>query len=171
LNNEKNLDLLIRHAELMRHADSKSESSAAEAPDLRRALDQAGKRFTRQRAAVYDCLKNALSHPTAEQVYLSVRHQIPNISLATIYKALEALVDAGVANKLANADGPARYDCRCGSHYHLRCVKSGEVRDLSTPFDPDLLNKIDPKLVESLRAQGFEVTDYRLEILGQFKDG
>jgi Fur family peroxide stress response transcriptional regulator len=152
----------------MSDADSKADSPAT---DLRRALDQAGWRFTRQRAAVYDYLKNAHSHPTAEQVYLSVRQKIPNISLATVYKALEALVDCGVAHKLAYCDGPARFDCHCDAHYHLRCTTTGEVHDLPTPFDPDLLNKIDPKLVESLRAQGFEVTDYRLEILGHFKEG
>src|SRR5205823_8156054 len=133
-------------------------------------LDRAGSRFPRQPAAGYDCLKNAHSHPTAEQVYLAVRQRIPNISLATVYKALEALVDCRVANKLSNSDGPARYDCHCDAHYHLRCLSSGEVRDLPTPFDHDLLSKIDPKLVDSLRAQGFEVTDYRLEILGHFKD-
>ena len=154
----------------MNHADAKVASSPAQAIDLRRALDKGGWRFTRQRAAVYETLKNAHSHPTAEQVYLSVRQRIPNISLATVYKALEALVDCGVANKLASSGGPARYDCHCDAHYHLRCLKSGEVRDLPTPFDPNLLSKIDPKLVETLRAQGFEVTDYRLEILGHFKD-
>lgn len=138
--------------------------------DLRRALDGAGWRFTRQRAAVYGYLKDAHSHPTAEQVYHAVRQRLPNISLATVYKALDALVDSGVANKIATAGGPARYDCVCDAHYHLRCLKTGEVRDLPTPFDPNLLSKIDPKLVESLRAQGFEVTDYRLEILGHFNE-
>jgi Fe2+ or Zn2+ uptake regulation protein len=138
--------------------------------DLRQALDRAGWRYTRQRAAVYEVLRNAHSHPTAEQVYQSVRRHIPKISLATVYKALEALVDCGVANKLTTSDGPSRYDCHCDAHYHLRCLKTGEVRDLETAFDPELLSKIDPQLVESLRAQGFEVTNYRLEILGHFKD-
>src|SRR5207245_4103439 len=83
------------------------------APDLRQALDQAGCRFTRQREAVYDYLRSVESHPSAEEVYQSVRKAIPNISLATIYKALDALVGAGVAMKLSNADGPSRYDCHC----------------------------------------------------------
>ena|SRR5438067_1474388 len=154
----------------MSHAESKPDAHPAAEIDLRHALEQGGWRYTRQRAAVYDYLRSAHSHPSAEEVYLAVRHTIPNISLATVYKALEALVDSGVVNKLPNTDGPARYDCHCDAHYHLRCLKSGEVRDLPTPFDRELLHKIDPKLVESLRAQGFEVTDYRLEILGHFKD-
>src|SRR5438445_1362544 len=128
------------------------------APDLRQALDQAGCRFTRQREAVYDYLRSVESHPSAEEVYQSVRKAIPNISLATIYKALDALVGAGVAMKLSNADGPSRYDCHCEDHYHIRCLQTGQVRDLDLPFDYQLLDKIDPKLVERLRAQGFHAT-------------
>lgn len=136
--------------------------------DLRQALDQAGRRFTRQRSAVYDYLRSVHTHPTAEEVYHSVREQIPNISLATVYKALEALVESKLATKLAYADGPARYDHRCDAHYHLRCVKSGQVRDLDIPYDNELLSKLDTELVEVLRRQGFHVTDYRLELLGHF---
>jgi Fe2+ or Zn2+ uptake regulation protein len=138
--------------------------------ELRRALEQAGWRFTRQRAAVYDYLRGVACHPTAEEVYRAVQPRIPKISLATVYKALEALVHAGLAAKLANADGPARFDCRCDAHYHVRCLKTGRVHDLNTPYDPHLLDKLDPNLVESLRNQGFLVTDYRLEVLGHFQE-
>ena len=108
-------------------------------------------------------------HPTAEQVYDAVRQDIPQISLATIYKALEALVDARLATKLSEAAGPARFDSRCDPHYHLRCLETGQVRDLATPFDPTLVQKLDPALVESLRQQGFEVTGHRLELVGHFE--
>jgi Fur family peroxide stress response transcriptional regulator len=138
--------------------------------ELRRALDQAGWRFTRQRAAVFDYLRSVDSHPTAEEVYSAVRRRIPRISLATVYKALDALVDSRLAAKISSADGPARYDCRHDHHYHLRCTKTGKIRDLDTPFDPDLLYKLDPKLVESLSERGFQVTDYRLEIVGHFQE-
>ena len=75
--------------------------------EVRQALDHAGWRFTRRRAAVYDYLRSVESHPTAEDIYAAVRHDNPRISLATVYKALEALVDAGLANKLSYSDGPA----------------------------------------------------------------
>jgi Fe2+ or Zn2+ uptake regulation protein len=139
--------------------------------DLRRALDRAGCRFTRQRAAVFDYLCSVNSHPTAEEVYTAVRQHVPSISLATVYKALEALVAADMASKLAHADGPARYDCRSDSHYHLRCLKTGQIRDLQVPFDRQLLDKLDPALVSRLRQQGFEVTGYQLELLGHFREG
>jgi Fe2+ or Zn2+ uptake regulation protein len=93
---------------------------------------------------------------------------MPRISLATVYKALEALAEAGLATKLTNGDGAARFDCRGEDHYHLRDVATGEIRDLSVEFDPQLLAKIDPALVDKLAGSGFQVTGYRLEVLGHF---
>jgi Fe2+ or Zn2+ uptake regulation protein len=93
---------------------------------------------------------------------------LPRISLATVYKALEALVEARLATKLAGGDGSARYDCRGEDHYHLRDEATGEIHDLPVEFDRDLLAKIDPGLVERLSGAGFEVTGYRLEVLGRF---
>ena len=142
--------------------------SAADEAELRDALEAEGCRFTRQRAAVFHCLRSAHDHPTAEEVYSAVRRDLPNISLATVYNSLEALVACQLAAKLASGDGPARYDCRSDNHYHIRCLKTGQVRDLPTPHDPQLIHKLDPDLAASLRHQGFIVTDYRLELLGYF---
>jgi len=141
-----------------------------EAAELRTALEKAGWRFTRQRAAVFNHLQSVQNHPTAEDVYAAVRNDLPKISLATVYKALEALVDSGVAAKLTYSDGACRYDCRSDDHYHLRCTRTHQVRDLAVPFDPQLLHKLDPRLTTELEQQGFHVTGYRLEVLGQFQD-
>jgi Fe2+ or Zn2+ uptake regulation protein len=145
-------------------------SSCPAEGEIRQALDDAGWRFTKQRSAVYEYLQSVESHPTAEEIYAAVRNEQPKISLATVYKALEALVDSGLASKLSYSDGPARYDCRHDAHYHVRCLKTGTIRDLETPFDPNLIHKLNPDLVENLRKQGFEVTDYRLELLGHFTE-
>src|SRR3954453_12613564 len=108
---------------------------------LRHALERAGWRYTRQRAAVFAYLRSTDCHPTAEQVFTAVRRELPNISLATVYKALEALVGARLAHRIAGEVGPARYDGRSDAHYHLRCERTGEVRDLPLPYDPHLLDK------------------------------
>ena len=139
------------------------------AAEVRRALEGAGCRYTQQRAAVYAHLGRVENHPTAEEVYHAVRKRLPRISLATVYKALEALVDSRLATKLTSGDSSARYDCRGEDHYHLRDVATGEVRDLPAAFDPNLLAKGDPKLVEKLACEGFKVTGYRLEVLGRFE--
>jgi Fur family peroxide stress response transcriptional regulator len=135
---------------------------------LRSALEAAGWRVTPQRAAVYSQLDRAQDHPTAEELYQGVKRTLPRISLATVYKALEALVASGLATKLTAVDGSARYDARSDHHYHLRCLRSGAVQDLSTPFDPDLIEKLDPNLTQDLQRQGFHVTGYRLELVGYY---
>ncbi len=149
----------------------RKDEHSTESNDLRRALEKAGWRFTRQRAEVYAHLRTVDSHPSAEEVYSAVRQRIPNISLATVYNALDALVDAGLAARLADDDGgPIRYDGKAHPHYHLRCQRTGQVHDLDVPYDPTLLRRLAPELVEQLRQKGFEVLGHRLEILGHFRD-
>jgi Fur family peroxide stress response transcriptional regulator len=144
---------------------------SSEPTDLRNALQQAGWRFTPQRALVYEYLRSTDSHPTAEQVFAAVRQRLMNISLATVYKALEALVDAGLAARLADdAGGPVRYDGRSQPHYHLRCERTGQLRDLPLEYDPGLLEKLAPELVAQLRQQGFEIVGHRLEVIGRFRE-
>lgn len=138
------------------------------AAEVRAALRTAGCRFTTQRAAVYAYLERAHHHPTADDVYRSVRRRLRSISLATVYKSLEALVASRLANKLTSAGGSARYDCGGEEHYHLLDVDSGEVFDLPIHFDPGLLKKLSPRLEAQLARKGFRVTGHRLEVLGHF---
>ena len=140
---------------------------------LQKALEAAGLRCTPQRLAVYDQLSRELHHPTAEDAFHAVRFAIPKISLATVYKALEALVAIGAATRLTASDGTgsARYDARSEEHYHFRCLRTGTVYDLPTRFDPDLIARLDPHLAEDLEQKGFRVTGYRLELVGYLDQG
>jgi len=127
---------------------------------LRQALEANGQRFTEQRAAVYRYLARTTSHPTAEDVFLSVRSAVPGISLATVYKSLETLVGCGLASKLSHADGSARYDGRTDPHYHARCGACGKVSDIS-----GRLNQAQISDLADL-AGGFSVVGYHLELTG-----
>jgi Fe2+ or Zn2+ uptake regulation protein len=145
------------------------DSSSLATDELRNALTSAGLRWTVQRDAVYRALR-ALEpgHPTAERVFREVRRHLPKISLATVYKALDALEVSGKATRLAGSDGSARFDARDDRHYHLRCLRTGRVEDLAIPYDPELLQTLDPALTEELRRDGFELLGYRLELVGFF---
>lgn len=138
-------------------------------PDaLSDALEAAGLRSTPQRLAVYEQLAAMDGHPTAEEVFQAVRPKLPRISLATVYKALEALTAVGVVDRLKPeaAAGPTRYDARGDRHYHFRCLRTGAIHDLPTEYDPGLIDRLDPALADDLRSRGFRVTGYRLELLG-----
>ena len=126
---------------------------------LREALEANGQRFTEQRAAVYRFLRGNTEHPTADEVFTAVRADIADISLATVYKALETLVSCGLAVKLAYADGSARYDPRTDDHFHARCLRCGIVRDVSGTAVSGSLPAIRP-------TDGFRIEGYRLEVVG-----
>lgn len=125
---------------------------------LREALEANGQRFTEQRAAVYRFLLGTVEHPTADEVFTAVRGDITDISLATVYKALETLVTCGLAAKLSYGDGSARYDARTDDHYHSRCLRCGMVRDVPGP-DPQPLPRVEV-------GDGFRVEGFRVEVVG-----
>ena len=126
---------------------------------LREALEANGQRYTEQRAAVYRFLCGTRSHPSADEVFTAVRGEISDISLATVYKALETLVTCGLAVKLAFGDGSARYDARTDEHFHTRCLLCGVVRDVHGTAPQ-------PALPSISAGDDFVVEGYRLEILG-----
>ena len=126
---------------------------------LRETLKSHGQRFTEQRSAVYRVLSGTDEHPTADEVFTAVRSQISDISLATVYKALETLVSCELANKLTYGDGSARYDARTDEHCHARCLACGSVRDvMGAPLQSSI-----PDICPS---DGFQVQGYRLEVVG-----
>lgn len=126
---------------------------------LREALEANGQRFTEQRAAVYRYLLGTDQHPTADDVFTAVRVDLPDISLATVYKSLETLVGCGLATKLTYGDGSARYDGRTDPHPHARCLTCGTVIDVPGRLDPSALERLGP-------VTGFEIEGYRLELVG-----
>lgn len=130
---------------------------------LRQALEANGQRFTEQRAAVYRYLRQTHKHPSADDVFTSVRHFIPDISLATVYKSLETLVSCGLASKLTYGDGSARYDGRTDPHPHARCLTCGKVRDLPGHLDTGSLGGLG-------ELPGFAIEGYRVEVVGVCQD-
>jgi Fur family transcriptional regulator, peroxide stress response regulator len=137
-------------------ADSTTDASETA---LREVLASHGQRFTEQRAAVYRFLCGTGDHPTADEVFVAVRSQIADISLATVYKALETLVSCDLAVKLTYGDGSARYDARTDEHFHARCLDCGSVRDVQSASVIGSLPQIEP-------SDGFRVQGYRVEVVG-----
>lgn len=133
------------------------------AEQLREALEAHGHRFTTQRAAVYDVLAGTDAHPTADDVFTAVREDVPDISLATVYKALEAFVSSGVARKLTLGSGPARYDGRTDDHEHIRCLSCGRMQDIEGLRPDDWMEGL-------ADMTPFSVVGYRLELEGYCPD-
>jgi Fe2+ or Zn2+ uptake regulation protein len=69
-------------------------------------------------------------HVGAEELLGEVERRLPNVSLPTVYSALDALEDAGLVRRVSAGQGRALYDARPADHHHLVCRRCGAVEDL-----------------------------------------
>ena len=84
-----------------------------------------------QRELIRNNLAHRTDHPTADMVYQSIREELPNISLGTVYRNLRFLVDQGDALSLKLGDGKEHFDGNVNPHFHFICTQCGCVDDIS----------------------------------------
>lgn len=90
-------------------------------------------KFSKQREAIKTYLQHTKSHPTASTVYEDLREEFPNISLGTVYRNLNFLVEKGEIIKISCDDGSDHFDGNIEPHYHFICRKCRKVMDLDLP--------------------------------------
>lgn len=95
-------------------------------------------KYSRQRESIKACLMGRKDHPTADALYTSIREQFPNISLGTVYRNLNLLVELGEIRKLSCGDGTDHFDYDTSPHYHYVCKKCGKILDLNMEIDGNL---------------------------------
>lgn len=122
-------------------------------------LKQTGVRMTPQRHGILSYLLNTMDHPTVDEIYKSLEHSFPNMSVATVYNNLKVFLDAGLVRELTYGDGASRYDAEMSDHYHAICEQCGKIVDFECPPLYD---------VERVAAQetGFVVNRHRMEVYG-----
>ncbi len=116
----------------------------------------AGIKKSRQRDALLNELQSRYDHPTAEDLYFTVKKDIPNLSLGTVYRNLNLLENEGEVIKLSS-DGADRYDGNTMPHCHFSCTKCGKMGDIilpdsSYPITDDVIKSIDGTV------EGYSVT-------------
>ncbi|QHQ60146.1 transcriptional repressor [Anaerocolumna sedimenticola] len=100
-------------------------------------------KFSRQRESIKEYLSQTKEHPTADTVYMHIREKYPNISLGTVYRNLNLLVDLGEIIKLSPGNGSDRFDGNPLPHYHFVCTECSCVQDLDiVPGALDHINRI-----------------------------
>ncbi|MDD6550380.1 MAG: transcriptional repressor [Lachnospiraceae bacterium] len=97
------------------------------------------KRFSKRRQCILDDLESRTDHPTAEMVYSSVREEIPNISLGTVYRNLRDLADDHQILSFTQ-NGKEHFDGNNHPHIHVCCSLCGKIEDYPLPsglFEPE----------------------------------
>jgi len=120
------------------------------------------RRYTRQLAVVWDAVKNETSHPTADQIYETVREKLPNISLGTVYRNLQKLVADGNL-QVVNIDRTQHFDPLTERHQHFICERCDRVYDI-------FLDRGDKSSAFVLPDEGFTVTSHQLSLYGTCKE-
>ena len=103
--------------------------------DLR--IAEAGLRPTPQRSVVYGVLlDHAKEHPTADEVFMQAKAQKPEISMATVYNCLDALVRHRLVKQVHLDRVATRYCSNMHEHAHFLCEVCGEVSDFEGDLKP-----------------------------------
>ncbi len=100
------------------------------------------KRNTKQKELILDYVKLSCTHPTAEEVYKGLVKDNPNLSLATVYRNLQDMVDDKLIDKLIDERGTSRYDGKDCRHYHFICINCQKIFDLDLDYDESIDEKI-----------------------------
>lgn len=119
-------------------------------------------RYSHQRELILKEVLSRNDHPTAEQICTALRAVCPRLSLGTVYRDLNTLVEIGKVRRVSIPGEADRFDGELGSHQYLFCRKCRKV--VSLPIAESALKE----LVSA--CPGVQVDDYRLTVFGLCAD-
>ncbi len=125
-------------------------------------------RCTAQRRALYESLAESKSHPTAEELFLTVKPSITRLSLATVYNTLEALCKAGLARKLPTSNGSCRYDADTSEHLHVCFRESNKIQDVPSELGSKLIEHLPRSVIAEIELKlGVHVDGLNIQLLAR----
>jgi len=139
------------------------EAQVIDLQSLKERLSQQGVKVTSQRLVIYQSLLMQYDHPSAEMVFERIKPSHPSISLATVYKTLDALVAAGLAKKVKTGDDLLRFDAKTENHNHLYCTNTSQIID----FEDDELQSLIADYFSQRKFENFKMNDFQLQINGE----
>jgi len=128
------------------------------------ALDQAGYRLTRPRRAVADLIAARDGHFTAADLVADAERGRSGVGRATVFRALDVLVDLGVVERIDLPSGEHAYvACEPAHHHHVVCSGCGRTSEID---DRGLRAVVD----DAARRTGWTIDSHRLELFGRCPD-
>lgn len=122
------------------------------------------RRPTRQQAAVAELLGRCDDFTSAQTVHARLREAGEGVGLATVYRALQAMVEAGTVDVLRTDEGEAVYRaCSTHHHHHLVCRDCGRTVEVEGPAVEQWTDRV-------AAEHGFTGVTHTLEIFGTCAD-
>ncbi len=109
--------------------------------NLKSILENSSLKITPQRLAILKELE-LHGHASIEEIYEGIKETFPSISLATIYKNINALKEEDIICEVCLHQKP-KYELKKAPHAHFICKECGKVEDI--PIDELLKKEIDNK--------------------------
>ena len=122
-------------------------------------------RHTRQRAEIVGLLDDLDEFRSAQQLHDLLRSRGSTVGLATVYRAVQTLTEAGEVDVLRTADGESVYR-RCERrthHHHLVCRGCGKAVEIDGPGAEAWAAQVGA-------AHGFTDIDHTIELFGLCAD-
>ena len=88
-------------------------------------------KYTNQRVAILEFLKDNDNHPTVEEIFEEVKQNLPRITKATVYKNLKVLQNHGLVKEV-NIRGISRFEAKLEPHHHIICKNCGKITDFES---------------------------------------
>jgi Fur family ferric uptake transcriptional regulator len=125
-------------------------------------LAKKGLKQTKQRHRIVELFIGLNSHTSAEDLHQAAKREGQNIGLATVYRTLNILVDAGLVEQKSFREGHYVYEVRTpGEHHdHLICLDCGKVLEFEN-------NDIEALQENIAQKYGFRLTHHRLDLYGR----
>lgn len=114
--------------------------------------------MTGQRRVIVGVLAGARDHPDVEQLHRRAAIIDPKISIATVYRTVRLLVEAGILDRHDFGDGRARYE-EAGDHHHDHLIDTATGRVIE--FQNDEIEALQKKVAAQL---GYRLVGHRLEL-------
>ena len=121
------------------------------------------RRNTVQRELVLNAVKSLKNHATADEIYSMIIKIHPSIGRGTVYRNLNLLAEDGEIRKIEIPDGPDCFDHISGAHYHVKCIRCGQVFDV----DMDVISNLKDRIRD---AHGIQFLDYDILFKGICSD-
>ncbi len=117
-------------------------------------------RMTSQRQIIIQVIEESDDHPDVDQLYLRSVELDNTISIATVYRTVKLLEEAGLIERLEFGDGRSRYEEAGEHHEHLVDIETGEVHEFYN-------EELETLKAEIAREMGYDLIDHRLELYGK----
>ena len=123
-------------------------------------MREQGYRLTPQRNLIWEVLRDAGRHMTADEVAREVRSSLPDVNVSTVYRTLELLVGLDLIVETHLEGSKCYYEVsQEPTHHHFVCTQCGVVGH----FGDDLLAPVHAELAG---PQGFAVSQIQVTAFG-----